>query len=94
MDIQLYCNSSCQTSRVYEALSKLPWTKGYLKVNEIPNEDVKLSCEEFELKYKVQKFPFAKVDGNIVDYKNLHNFIYDDFAKGFLGIKFKETIHT
>ena len=94
MDIQLFCNSSCQTSRVYEAMSKLPWTKGLLKVNTIPDDDVKLSCEDFEVKYNTNKFPFAKVNGNIVDSDHLYKFIYNDFAKEFLSMKFKETIHT
>ena len=62
------------------------WTKGLLKVNKIPDDDIKLSCEDFEAKFGTSKFPFGMVNGKIIPYENLYYFIYHDFRKVHLGL--------
>jgi hypothetical protein len=81
MDIQLFCNPICQASRAYEKFATLPIAKGLLKVNIIPDFDARLPQDDFKLKYGTPKYPFAKVDGQIVESKDLYNFIHVDFIK-------------
>ncbi len=79
VDIQLFCNPICQSSRAYEKFATLPITRGLLNVNIIPDEDARLTQDGFELKYGTRKYPFAKVDGRIVESKDLYKFIHEDF---------------
>lgn len=93
MDIQLFCNPICQSSRAYEKFATLSITKGMLKVNIISDFDARLSQDYFKLKYGTSKYPFAKVDGNIVESKDLYNFIHHDFMEKYLGVEFEKVMH-
>lgn len=82
MEIQLFCNSSCQSSRSYEAASDLRFAKNYVTKSYIPDDDVKLSCEDFEKKYGTEKFPFAIIDGNkLIPYEGMHKLFFTDLYK-------------
>lgn len=94
MNIQLYCNSSCQSSRSMEAAAKYKWPEPYITINYIPDEDLDLSCDEFKSKYNTNKFPFAIVDGSIVQHKDLHKLILHDLYEFSTGKKVITTIHT
>lgn len=87
MDIQLFCNPICRSSRAYEKFATLPITRGRLNVNIIPDVDTKLSQDEFKLKYGTSKYPFAKVNGKIVESKDLYKFIHEDFIGTILDKK-------
>ncbi len=78
MNIQLFCNSSCQSSRGYELLINAPFVNGKITRVEIPDLDAKLPCSDFMYKYGTDKYPFIKVDDKIVPFNELHNFIKND----------------
>ncbi len=86
MDIKLYCNSNCQSSRGFELISRHHMRKPYISIVQIPDSDLKLTCDEFANKYGTPKFPFAIVDKTrLVSYNDLTDFMHYeliDYHKG------------
>lgn len=77
-----------------EAASKYKWAEPFVSINYIPDEDLKLSCDEFKVKYGTNKFPFAIVNGVIIEHKELHKLILHDLYEFSTGKKIITTIHT